>query len=334
MEKILALYDKDESYAARFARYVQGRKQFPFSLYTFTELDSLQRFAGRREIDVLLTAEAGDGESLMVGARDVVHLAENSLAEADAGKHIYKYQSGDAILRELMSFYGNAGSAQVQHGREAEAIMVFSPLGRCGKTCLALGLAKMLSREKRTLYVSFEEVSWLLELTGQVQRNSLTEALYYFKEDALDAMKLKTLVYADGDLDYIAPVRNPADLSALSAEELGRFLSDLKKLGGYDVLVVDTDAACGRCAELFRRCKRILIPSGTDAVSEQKLGQFRAFIDRNGDGNIKHRFRSIQAPMYTPDFSKAGLRQFTQGAFASFLSEVIRNHIYDGEEAF
>lgn len=331
MEKILALYDQDQSYAVRFSRYVQNRKQFPFALYTFTDLNDLRQFADRREIEILLASGAEGSDLSLIRAHDVVHLAEGDAPDAqNGGKYISKYQSGDMILRELMGFYGNSGhSIPAQNGYEADAVMIFSPNGRCGKSQLALSLAKALSDAKRTLYITFEEVSWLTELTGSVHKQTLTEALYYFKEDALDALKLKALVYADGALDYIAPVRNPSDLSALTPDEFGRFLHLLQRLGGYDIIVIDTDCAAGRFSEIFRRCRRILIPAPRDQAGTCKLEKFRDFIEKNGDGSIKNRIRVIELPHSDPDLSRHGMQRLAAGERAQLAHAVIRNHVFD-----
>ena len=74
----------------------------------------------------------------------------------DSGKEIYKFQSGDDIIREVMAVYSeipgirpNTAGATDQSRR---IIGVYSPIGRCGKTCLALAIGQILAKEEKVLF--------------------------------------------------------------------------------------------------------------------------------------------------------------------------------------
>lgn len=331
MERILALYDQDQGYIARFARYMQNRRQFPFAVYTFTDVEALKQFSNRREIEILLTADAGKESGIsLVQAKDVVHLAEEGSVGREGGRCIYKYQSGDAIVRELLQFYGDTRDyTPLSGGREAETLMVFSPIGCCGKSMLALSLAKLLAQEKRVLYLSFEETSWLAEIIGASHRGTLTEALYYFKEGCLDALKLKALVYSAGTLDYIPPVRNPADLTALDAGELERFLSEVRGMGNYDILVVDTDSIISRFFDLFQQCSRVLMPVPADRSCGEKLEKFNRYIETNGGDELKRKMILLSNPNVPLEGERRDIQWLTRGALGDYARQVIRTYIYD-----
>lgn len=74
---------------------------------------------------------------------------------------MYKYQSGDCILQEVMACYCIAppqpGLALM--GKSGLVMGVYSPVGRCGKTSFALALAHMLGKSQAVLFISLEEYS-------------------------------------------------------------------------------------------------------------------------------------------------------------------------------
>ena len=67
---------------------------------------------------------------------------------------MYKYQSGDCILQEVMACYCIAppqpGLALM--GKSGLVMGVYSPVGRCGKTSFALALAHMLGKSQGRFY--------------------------------------------------------------------------------------------------------------------------------------------------------------------------------------
>ena len=83
-----------------------------------------------------------------------IYMSEETEKQMDSGKEIYKFQSGDDIIREVMAVYSeipgirpNTAGATDQSRR---IIGVYSPIGRCGKTCLALASDRSLLRRRRS----------------------------------------------------------------------------------------------------------------------------------------------------------------------------------------
>ncbi len=276
MEKILALYDNDRHYSERLGRFLESRSELPFRVCRFQDPEKLRQFSDRHGIDVLLSDEHCAREARdFCSPREVICLRENSEEDPEDGS-IYKFQSGEGILRELLKHY--AAAPVPERRGHARLYLVFSPLGRIGKSCFALTLARLLSRECSTLYLSLEENAAFAE--GQKLRHSgtLSEALYYHKQNMLDPARLQSLLYDAEGLSYIPPVRNPEDLSALSPPELSSFVDTLLRSVPFHALVVDTDALISRAAALFPLAEKILIPVREDSASRQKLSRFEDFL--------------------------------------------------------
>ncbi len=277
MEKILALYDTDPHYSERLGRFLENQSDLPFHVYRFQDPEMLREFSGRKEIDVLLSDEHCTREALsLISAREVLYLSENSPPEGRENAAIYKYQSGEGILRELMKHY-DAGPAPASAGL-ARLYMVFSPLGRIGKSCFALTLARLLAEDRPVLYLSLEESTAFAQERNIRHSGTLSEALYYYKQGALDGNRLKSFIYDAEGLSYIPPVRNPEDISALSPKELSGFLEQLLRLSSFSAVILDTDTFISRAAELFPLAERVLIPIREDRAARHKLSLFQDFL--------------------------------------------------------
>ena len=204
MNQILALLEQDPSYCERFLKYASSRTECPFTVYTFQTVTELQRFAHQNDIDLLLSdaQAAGDAELAKLPVHTRVELTEEPMGEKqvldgarpDAPHKIYKYQSGEKILHELVSSYQLAKKSEPKNRQGlARLYLVYSPIGRSGKTCFAESLTKTLQKDMRALYVSLEEVSARADASLQSGNASLSDALYFYKKERLDAERLRSV---------------------------------------------------------------------------------------------------------------------------------------------
>ena len=170
MKKIMAVYDEDPFYAERLSDYVNRKEKGIFKAQAFTSKERLEEFAKDHEIDVLLAGESvGKEEIRDVKTVQKIYLTEER--EADGIREeasVYKYQSGDDIIREIMAVYceipgvkaANPGLAE----RKKRIIGVYSPVGRCGKTCLSLAMGQLLAKEEKVLFISLDTFTGFSQL--------------------------------------------------------------------------------------------------------------------------------------------------------------------------
>ena len=106
MKKIMAVYDEDPFYAERLSDYINRREDGIFSARAFTSRKRLEEFARDHGIDVLLTGTLSEGGFPGLPSVQRILLTEEEVRAGEGGGHgIYKYQSGDDILREVMAAY-------------------------------------------------------------------------------------------------------------------------------------------------------------------------------------------------------------------------------------
>ena len=66
MKHILAVYDVDPVYAARFAEVVNQKEKIPFEVVAFSSIERLRAFAAEHPVKLLLLGEHVPGENRSV----------------------------------------------------------------------------------------------------------------------------------------------------------------------------------------------------------------------------------------------------------------------------
>ncbi len=297
----MAVYDVDSGYAQRFADVVNQKEKVPFTVVPFTSLELLREFARKHPIEILLISDAVSREQMDgIAAVSVVTLAEGevvSVAEEDYPS-VYKYQSADSVIREVMARYCDqpAEDMLVVLGQRARVLGVYSPVGRCFKTSMALLLGQQLAREGKSLYIGFEEFSGLQRIMGGEYKNDLSDVLYFLRQGCFSVMRLRSLVYTWKDMDYIAPVRYPEDMEQMSGDEAASLLEKLAAECGYEYIVVDVGRPGRNLIPILECCDVIYMPVCDDEMSAAKLEEFTAYLESAGQQPLQERIQRVKLP--------------------------------------
>lgn len=313
MNHILAFFDEDQTYSDRFKKFASTRPNCPFTVYSFHEYKDLKNFSQNHPIELLVgsdtkhTSVSGNYESLYSGpsdkmlaeadslytipAKSIIRLSESPLNVDNGvtknlsgnGKHeIYKYQSGENILREIMTVYGRHDVLNENRNDElSELFLVYSPIGRSGKTTFAKSLTKSLQKDLRPLYITLEEVSDSdAESDDNTCPGTLSEALYFYNEGNLTKERIHDLIHHSEGIDHILPVRTPEDLTALSPKELKDFIEHIRTVSDMDAIILDTDSILSRIEILFPYATRIFMPVTDDPRSCKKLSLLESYLNK------------------------------------------------------
>lgn len=107
MERIMAIYDVDQSYASRFADFVNQREKLPFTAVSFTSLEKLKEYAKSHSIEILLVSDEVRREVEDIEAGQVVALCDGEIVEMEEDwPAVYKYQSASPILHRSAAVRG------------------------------------------------------------------------------------------------------------------------------------------------------------------------------------------------------------------------------------
>ncbi len=291
--------------------YLSRRRDIPFEVQAFTEEQLLEDYLGERRIDVLLAGQ-GLAERLPRGAEIGALLV---LAEDRGTGDIYKYQSSEAIWREVMRRVDGGGSAGIgslaTRLRGPELIGIYSPVKRCGKTSLALALGKILSERFGVLYLNFEEYSGFpgAEEDSQEDFSDIMLGLLEGKENLEE--QVDRAVRRMGNMEYIPPGLAFLDIRALPFEEWERFLDAMEAWGRYDKILLDLGDSVDEVFQILSRCGTIFMPVLEDRVSRAKLEQFDYFLEACDLSEMRGRIRRVSVPK--GDWAPWELAQQTEG---------------------
>ena len=133
-------------------------------------------------------------------------LCDGEFVSQEEAHSVYKFQSGDCILQEVMACYCTVppepGLALM--GKRALIMGIYSPIGRCGKTSFSLTLAHMLGDIGRSFY-QLRRISAFSKLVCGGYEQDLSDVFYLYRQGDFNWLKLKSLILSHGNVDYIPP---------------------------------------------------------------------------------------------------------------------------------
>lgn len=297
MEKILAIYDEDSLYCKRLSLYLRQNTKLPFQIYPLSKAENFAEFCKKKKPDLLLLSEKkAKALPLSSGIGRILYLSEEKLLnEKKQENTIYKYQSADRIMREILLQYGELELLEETRQGKADIFMVYSPLGRVGKTALSLEVADILGKDRKTLYISLSEFGAIGKKNPE-EKECLTEALYHFKENNLSPIILRAISYERDSYSAILPVRSPEDISSLSPRELSFFLNKIAEDSGAACLIIDTDSSMSLYTECFPEMKKVFMPVLDDKKSKEKLDFFQNYLHKNLPPEVLDKFVQCHLP--------------------------------------
>lgn len=331
MKHILAVYDIDSGYAARFAEVVNRKEKIPFEVVAFSSLDKLRVFAEGHPVKLLLL---GDGvskdEKDSICAEKIILLTDiqgNSCGQSEPC--VYKYQSSDAIVRDVMTWYGDGQGEpfEVSHHGLAKVLGVYSPVGRCLKTSFSLTLGKFLAQEEHVLYLNLEEFSGLSILMKEEYKSDLSDLLYFYTSGSYNSLRLSSVVHTMGELDYVPPVRYPEDLDQAGEEAIEGLICKIAEESAYDTVIVDIGSGRRNALAVMKLCRVIYMPIREDPVSLAKLEELENYLMQTGNSSLKERIKRLKLPYHGSFGRNDYIDQLLWGELGDYVRQLIRGNI-------
>lgn len=302
MKKILAVYDIDQAYGERLADYLNRSGKVPFYMVSFTNRDALIEYGKKQKITILLINQSAMCEEIEdLNLEKVLFLTDvEGLTQVDNHNAIYKYQSTEYVVKELMNCYEALKppeSSDFNAENPVRVIGVYSPVKRCGKTSFGLTLGQMLSQKKHVLFLSLEEFSGFENLTEHRYFHDLSDAVFYCTQHHLSD-KFLDLIQGYNDMDFIAPLHYPSDKKEIGIEELLGFMQEAVECGKYEVLILDVADGFHCLESVLNICDKIYMPVLDDPFSQAKLDEYEQFMKTTGKQEILEKTEKLHLPSY------------------------------------
>lgn len=335
MSSICAIYDHDETYGRRLMNVLSNSRNSPFVVQLFTQEEELQCYLLHNQPEILVVSE--ESYTYEIGEKHEGRLFVLTDNETDGGccqygenaVGIYKYQSSEKILREVIY---NSFSKEKDYHDCVDILGVFSPAYVDAKISFSLNLAKALSDQKRVLYINLEEFSGLTEILPAVHGMTLSDALYYYRQNNCNVDQRVTNTICNGSgIDYIAPVQCAEDIGFVEAGQILSFINDIGKDEGYDVVVLDISYAVKQQWKLIAGCKKVYMPIRNDYLSVKKQQSFESYFLTAGMENVLEHIRKVRLPSEESEMTAEFWDRLAYGGMSRFVRKFIEEQQYAGK---
>lgn len=292
----LVICDQEEKYAFAFAAFLAKRKELALQVQVCSDPGQALKIQQKKAIDILLISSSYTQEMKKdIKAGSVFVLTESGNTSVGPGEvPVYRYQSGEAILAEVICQY--SGQCQEEglfikavKKKQMRIIGLFSPIHRMGKTAYGLEMGKELAASYNVLYINMELYGGIgghFPQDGQ----TLADLIYYSRQESRNfGMILTTLVRHMESLDYLLPFKVSEDIKAVTSEEWKSLLMQIAQCAVYDILILDIDEGIQDVYGVLRQCTEVVVPVAKDPAARAKLFQFEEELKLLGYEDVKNK---------------------------------------------
>lgn len=335
-KQILALCDKEAEYTRRFCEYVGKKKDIPFEVAAFTSKEKLEDFCREEDVDLLLVDEGTYDISLKeVVKGDVILLREDEAGYGDDNGSIYKYQSCESVLREVMCYCADTNpSVAIVHRTKRDVdikmIALYTPVHRTLQTTLALTMGEVLAKKHKTLYLNFESFSGWEQRIRRSFDNDISDLMYY-ASNTPEALyyKLKGMTQKLRWLEYVPPAFSYLDLSRIDMEQWFSLFKEIERQCDYEYLILDLSDNIQGLFEIMRACCRIYTLIRDDGAAAGKLYHYEKFLERTENEDIKEKTINYKLPLIKnlPE----NFMDYAYGRLADIAMELLGEDILGGD---
>ena len=332
-ERILAICDLEVNYAKGFMEHMNQRKNIPFDVRAFTDLDNLEAFVTKTPVEILLISQralsgrevdtkAWKAEQVIV-LNEGMHLGKNVIYPT-----VSKYQSSDSVIREVMAVYAARSKDKRVISvmkKDAKVIGIYSPVGRSLKTSLAMTMGAIMAKERACLYVNLESYSGFESLFHVEYTRTVSDMIYYLRKENDNMIhRINGIVQTVEQLDYLPPSPFPQDIASVTEKEWISFLDFLRYDSSYEIIFLDIGECVENVFALLKQCDLIFMPTKQDMVSISKVAQFEKLLDISNGQDIYEKIRKIKLPYYTIHEGKGSfLKQLIWSEFGDYVRNLI-----------
>lgn len=308
----IAILDRDSEYVVSLMEYMNAHKNRQLIACMFSNSESLAAYIEEYRVDAILT-----GIDISQCGVPVFRLTELR-DEACKENYIYKYQNIEVMIDHILNCIK---TEYVERVKSKSFISVFSPIGRCGKTKLAMAICECC---EQSLYIGMEEyrgfdIKKLREeergykkapSEGLIKKD-MNEDFYYYLASRntriLDT--IDSLPHLDGDdknrIGVMMGAMSFHDIRQIRQEDIIWFKELMKDRN--QVVVFDIGGGSIEDLGILQVMDKIYVPVLEDDVSKRKLLMFEKILEREGYSEIREKISYINVP--DSDYNSGVMKQ-------------------------
>lgn len=294
--RVIALCTGDARYLAAFADYCARNEGERMSVKTFDTKEKLDAYEKDTDIDLILLDAAFAGNGRLSYKSRIAVLSDEKYVDAKDYIYVYKFQSMDAIIRQIYQIFAETPEAVMYKctaERRSDITGVFSPCYPEQREQYARELAAMYSLERKVLYINLAE---LTEYDCD-EEEGVSELMYFLDENNKPASyRLLTMLRDTDGYKSVAGVKHYRDLYDMSPDCIDKLFKCVETLDEFEKVVVDIGFMGNFVYDILGRCNKIYMPVGNEKSMRIKhLWHDMALCGRD---NLINDIKVIQLPSW------------------------------------
>lgn len=307
MDRVLAILADESDYSLELASYLRTRDNFIFKPLLFNSISEIQEYKKENCLDMLLCPSGTEIRDLSQ-IEKVCYLCENiDVYEKQHNKnkgnirYIFKYQSSEAIMRELIDCYSDNNkddeNSQADPDDGKRLVCVYSPSGGCYSSTFALALAEYYSKGGNTLFISFDPFFIYPGETKNLTDRNLTDLMYYMEVTYAGVGSfVESLAVHKGTLDYVSGVSHWFDIADMSRKKVRILLDALSKYDKYRNIVFDLGRMGEASIEMLSGCKSVYLPLKNSGSCTRAVDEWKRQIRFANHNEIIEKTKELEVP--------------------------------------
>lgn len=288
----LVIYDKEEAYVEALSDYLNKNMELGIVTVAFSNLYKLARYLEEGKSSYVIAGEGFDKESIKgkISEDKIISLV-NAKDIDNSEPWIYKYQSAQAITKELKSIMIKDEEELISENNLNIIFSTKSSLEREEYTDLLLS---DLKNKGSVLYVDMEPFQGKSDDRYREDRG-MSELIYYLKQGGEKVKwKFKSLIEREDISGRILPVHSPLDLDELTKEDVKTLLNLFKGLSEYDFILVNLGILNLATFELIKAGSHIEIVVTRKNGDRESAENFISHLKKLGMADVERRVEIIE----------------------------------------
>lgn len=269
MHKIkIGVWDEEIEYVTRLTAFLQKQGKGKWEVMAFTESSNIQEYLRRNSLDLIVGTDR-EALNLFRSNTDLVKLwltqdDKNMMSKKKDWYTLYRFQSAEVIadlVKEIVR--------KKQQGLEQQKklVAVYSPIGRCGKTTLALDFVKRTTYGN-WLYVGMEDYSSFGD-SDVARKAEADDYFYYWKTRNQEGIN----GYLGNAQNVIASGNSFFDARQVDVEDM-IWLRAMLEASEYNGAVFDIGSGVLQDFRLLESFDVILVPYVDEEYARKKISNF------------------------------------------------------------
>ena len=255
MKENMLVIDEDIDYSKKFCN--QGNKLYgdKYLFLYFSNLKSYKEYIENNKKGNLIMSNhlARSLDDSTSGLTFILNEDEKEVRKDGRRTHIYKLQNVKNILKQIDEELDKVEGKTVTKTKGKTKLIIFYAVDYIrNKFELVKRIAKYGSKKNRILIVDLDEFENYKGKTG------LSNIIFNYKEDRLDAESIEKEVVIEKNQLIINSVTYPEDMNVISNVELANIIEKMLELP-YDYIFINADASYAKNQYLFSDADAIVL---------------------------------------------------------------------------